>query len=67
MVRQVLLAAGKIADNWEAWPETAGVGIYSERNLWGIAFQLVWGDEAAGRTAVVETAVPVAVATVVAA
>ena len=44
-----------------------GAGIYSERNLWGIAFQLVWADEAAGRIAAVEIAVPVAVAIVAAA
>ena len=64
MVRQVLPAAEKIAGNPEAWPETVGAGIYSERNLWGIAFQLVWADEAAGRIAAVEIAVPVAVAIV---
>ena len=66
MVRQVLPAAEKIAGNPEAWPETVGAGIYSERNLWGIAFQLVF-DEAAGRIAAVEIAVPVAVAIVAAA
>ena len=66
MVRQVLPAAEKIAGNPEAWPETVGAGIYSERSLWGIAFQLVF-DEAAGRIAAVEIAVPVAVAIVAAA
>ena len=62
----MLPAAGKAAGNFEAWLETVGGEIYSERSLWGIAFQIVF-DEAAGRTAAVEIAEPVAVATVAAA
>ena len=59
--------AEKAAGSFGAWPETVGVGIYFERNSWGIAFQLVWVDETAGRIAAVEIAEPVAVATVAAA